>query len=101
MEELDKSFIDIVVSKDYKVSNETKMHIDGKNYLVKIPVENVRSYITAQNRIRYGVEHTSPPQKRGRKKINASDAERRQAYIERRKNCLLNPNFRHTVKTMA
>ena len=60
MAELDKSFLDIVVSKDYKVYSETIMYIDGKNYLVKIPVENVGSYITAQNKIRYKVEHTIP-----------------------------------------
>ena len=93
MAELDKSFLDIVVSKDYKVYSETKIHIDGKDYLVKIPVENVRAYITARNKIRYKVEHTSPPRKRGRKKIYATDDERRQAYIERRKNGLLNPSF--------
>ena len=91
--ELDKSFIDVVVSKDYKVYSETIIYVDGKNYLVKIPVENVRTYITAQNKIRYRVEHTSPPRKRGRKKIYASDDERRQAYIERRRKGLFNPNF--------
>ena len=58
-EALDKSFLDIVVSKYYKVYSETKIHIDGKDYLVKIPVENVRAYITAQNKIRYKVEHTT------------------------------------------
>ena len=91
--EADKSFLDIVVSKEYKVYSETKIHIDGKVYLVKIPVENVRAYVTAQNKIRYKVEHTSPPRKRGRKKIYVTDDERRQAFIARRKNGLLNRNF--------
>ena len=93
MADIDKSFLDIVVSKDYKVYSETIMYIDGKNYLVKIHVENVGSYITAQNKIRYKVEHTSPPRKRGRKKIYDTDDERRQAFIARRKNGLLNRNF--------
>ena len=93
MADIDKSFLDIVVSKDYKVYSETIMYIDGKNYLVKIPVENVGSYITAQNKIRYKVEHTIPPRKRGRKKIYVTDDERRQAFIARRKNGLLNRNF--------
>ena len=93
MPEPDKTFIDIVVSENYHAYSDTIIHVNKKKYLVRIPVEDVRLYLTALNKIRYRLEHTTPPHKRGRKKVYSSDDERRQAYIARRRKGLLNPEF--------
>ena len=105
--EADKTFINILCKPEFDVDGykEVVISVNKKRYFVKIPYQNISSYIKAMNMIRYRTtEHirTSPPKKRGRKKIYSSDDERRKAYIERRKNGLLNPNFRHKViKAMA
>ena len=103
--EIDDTFINIVASENYKTYADTVIYIDGKNYRVRIPTENVGLYLTAQNRIRYRVEkpkkQTSPPRKRGRKKIYDSDEERRNAYIERRRNGMLNHNFGKSIKVVG
>ena len=93
MPEPDKTFIDIVVSENYHAYSDTIIHVNKKKYLVRIPVEDVRLYLTALNKIRYRLDHTIPPNKRGRKKVYSSDDERRQAYIERRRKGLLKPDF--------
>ena len=86
--EVDKSFVNILVSPQYNVYKEVIVTINKKQYPVKIHLENVKSYISAQNKIRYRLVehiHTTPPKKRGRNKIYPDGNARRQAYIERRR----------------
>ena len=74
MTEIDKTFLNILVSPKYDSDGykEVAIHINKKSYLVKIPYQDIKSCITAQNMIRYRLVehiHTSPPKKHGRKRI--------------------------------
>ena len=62
METADKSFINIMCKPEYDAEGykEVLITMYGKQYIVKIPVKNVKTFQTAQNKIRYRVEHTSP-----------------------------------------
>lgn len=67
--EVDKTFLNILMRPEYKDYEELTLKIHGKPYVVKIPKGNVKGYSQALGRIHYKLEHTSPPQKRGRKRI--------------------------------
>ena len=70
MPEPDKTFIDIVVSKNYHAYSDTIICVNKKKYLVRIPVEDVRLYLTALNKIRYRFRaHKSSKQKRTQKSL--------------------------------
>ena len=60
--EADKTFLNILVSPKYDADGykEVPINIHGRQYLVNIPLQNVKTCISAQNKIRYRVEHTSP-----------------------------------------
>ena len=85
----DRTFIDILVAPKYDTDGykEVVIHINKKPYLVKVPYQDISSYITAMNMIRYrSTEHThSPPKNRGRKRIYPDANARRQAFIQRRR----------------
>ena len=70
---------------EYEKYDEIKLKIRGKHYLIKVPKGDVKGYSQALARIHYKLEHTSPPQKRGRKIIYKEARERKQAFIERHK----------------
>ena len=86
--EADRTFINILVSSKYDADGykEVVIHINKKSYLVKVPYQDISSYITAMNMIRYrSTEHThNPLKKRGRKIIYPDANARRQAFIQRR-----------------
>ena len=83
--EVDKTLLNILMRPEYKEYEELTLKVRGKSYIVKIPKGNVKGYSQALGRIHYKLEHTSPPQKRGRKIIYKDARERKQAFIERRK----------------
>ena len=87
--DIDKTFLSILVSPKYDSDGykEVVIHINKKSYLVKIPYQDIKSCITAQNMIRYRLtEHIhSPPKKRGRKRIYPDANARRQAFVQRRR----------------
>jgi len=91
--EVDKTFFNILMRHEYKDYQELTLKIHGKPYLVKIHKGNVKGYSQAVGRIHYKLEHTSPPQKRGRKRIYKDAKQRKKAFIERHKSQL--------VKTVA
>jgi hypothetical protein len=88
--ETDKRFLNILCKPEYDADGykEVVIHINKKPYLVKIPYQDIKSCIIAQNMIRYRLAehiHTSPPKKRGRKRIYTDAKARRQAFIQRRR----------------
>ena len=88
--DIDKKFLNILVSPKYDSDGykEVVICINKKSYLVKIPYQDIKSCITSQNMISYRLvehTHTSPPKKRGRKRIYPDANARRQAFIQRRR----------------
>jgi hypothetical protein len=73
--EINITFQNILVSSKYNTNDyrEVVMKINKKSYLVKIPNDDIASCITSNNIIRYRLEHTIPPKKRGRKRIYPTD----------------------------
>jgi hypothetical protein len=59
MENADKTFINIMCKPEYDAEGykEVLINMYGKQYLVKFPLKNVKSYMTSHNKIRYRVEH--------------------------------------------
>jgi hypothetical protein len=83
--ETNKTFLNILMKPEYEEYEELILKINGKPYLIKIPKGNVKGYSQALAIIHYKLEHTSPPQKRGRKRIYKDARERKKAFIERHK----------------
>ena len=60
--EADKTFLNILVPPKYDDDGykEVPINIHGRQYIVNITLQNVKTCISAQNKIHYRVEHTSP-----------------------------------------
>ena len=72
METADKSFINIMCKPEYDAEGykEVLFKMYGKQYVVKVPLKNVKSFQTAQNKIRYRVEHSPKKEEVNRNYIN-------------------------------